>query len=70
MEKFTYRQLLPIDKNHFGLVYIFTLQNETVEKCVPCIDNIQDGLKVYYKYYTEKDELAYGIKAFTFCNTK
>jgi ASC-1-like (ASCH) protein len=42
------------------------LENETLEKCLPGIDNIEDGLNVYYKYYKKEDELEYKIKAFTF----
>jgi ASC-1-like (ASCH) protein len=42
------------------------LENETLERCLPCIDNIEDGLNVYYKYYKKSDELEYKIKAFTF----
>ena len=29
-------------------------------------DNIEDGLKIYYNYYTESDELKYKIKSFSF----
>ena len=42
------------------------LENETLEKCLPGIDNIEDGLNVYYKYYKKSDELKYKIKAFAF----
>ena len=42
------------------------LENETLEKCLPGIDNIEDGLNVYYKYYKKSDELKYKIKALTF----
>jgi ASC-1-like (ASCH) protein len=42
------------------------LENETLERCLPGIDNIEDGLKVYYTYYKKSDELEYKIKAFTF----
>jgi len=42
------------------------LENETLEKCLPGIDNMEDGLNVYYKYYKKEDELEYKIKAFTF----
>ena len=42
------------------------LENETLERCLPCIDNMEDGLNVYYKYYKKSDELEYKIKAFTF----
>jgi len=42
------------------------LENETLEKCLPGIDNIENGLNVYYKYYNKSDELEYKIKSFTF----
>ena len=42
------------------------LENEILEKCLPNIDNIEDGLKVYYKYYNKSDELKYNIKSFQF----
>ena len=42
------------------------LENETLEKCLPGIDNIENGLNVYYKYYKKSDELEYKIKAFSF----
>ena len=32
------------------------LQTETLEKCLPGIDNIEQGLQVYYKYYTKEQE--------------
>lgn len=42
------------------------LENEKLERCLPGIDNIEDGLNVYYKYYKKNDEAEYKIKAFTF----
>jgi len=42
------------------------LETETLEKCLPSVDNIEDGLKVYYKYYKKSDELEYKIKVFIF----
>lgn len=42
------------------------LGNETLERCLPGIDNMEDGLNVYYKYYTKEDEMKYKIKSFTF----
>jgi ASC-1-like (ASCH) protein len=42
------------------------LENETIEKCLPGIDNIEDGINVYYKYYNKSDELEYKIKALKF----
>jgi ASC-1-like (ASCH) protein len=42
------------------------LEEETLQLCLPTIYNIEDGLKVYYKYFKKSDEIEYGIKAFTF----
>jgi ASC-1-like (ASCH) protein len=41
------------------------LENETLEKCLPGIDTMDDGLNIYYKYYSKNDEIKYKIKAFT-----
>ena len=38
------------------------LMNETLEKCLPGIDKIEDGVGVYHKYYKD-DEDKYKIKA-------
>ena len=42
------------------------LEKETLERCLPGIDSIEEGLNVYYKYYKMRDEIAHGIKAITF----
>ncbi len=42
------------------------LKSETLQKCLPGIDNIDDGLKIYYSFYNKNDELKYGIRALTF----
>jgi ASC-1-like (ASCH) protein len=39
------------------------LENETLEKCLPGIETIENGVKIYYKYYKKEDELQYKIKA-------
>ena len=39
------------------------LKKETLEKCLPGIDTIEDGENIYYKYYTKNDELLYKIIA-------
>ena len=39
------------------------LESETLEKCLPGIDTIEEGVNVYYKYYKE-DEKKYPINAF------
>ncbi len=40
------------------------LYNETLEKCLPGIDKIENGIEIYRKYYPNKeDEIKYKIKA-------
>lgn len=39
------------------------LVKETLEKCLPGIDTIENGLSVYYKYFTKEDENKYKIVA-------
>ncbi len=39
------------------------LLNEGLDKCLPGIENIEDGLKVYFKYYTKQQEKEFGILA-------
>lgn len=39
------------------------LLNETLEKCLPGIDTIEEGVSIYYKYYKKEDEDTYKIIA-------
>lgn len=39
------------------------LEEEGLDKCLPGIKNIEDGLSVYFKYYTKEDETKYGVIA-------
>lgn len=39
------------------------LENEGLENCLPGITNIENGLAVYYRYYSKKDEAEYGVVA-------
>tara|TARA_X000000950_G_C13804028_1_gene614815 strand:+ start:270 stop:638 length:369 start_codon:yes stop_codon:yes gene_type:complete len=39
------------------------LKGETLEKCLPGIDSLENGKKIYYKYYTKEDEKKYKIVA-------
>ena len=39
------------------------LETEGLSNCLPGIDTIEDGVKVYYKYYTPEDEAKYGVLA-------
>ena len=43
--------------------FVEYLMNETLEKCLPGIDKMEDGVGVYHKYY-KNDEEKYKIKAF------
>jgi ASC-1-like (ASCH) protein len=44
------------------------LEKEGLENCLPGVDTIENGLKVYYKYYTKEDEEKYQVKAITIWN--
>ena len=39
------------------------LETEGLENCLPGISSITDGLSVYFKYYTPKDEEVFGVVA-------
>ena len=39
------------------------LQTEGLDKCLPSIPTIKQGLSVYFKYYTKEDEARYGVVA-------
>ena len=39
------------------------LETEGLEKCLPSIQSIDNGLDVYYKYYTKEDEKEFGVVA-------
>ena len=39
------------------------IMKEKLENCLPGIDSIENGIKVYRKYYSEKDEKEFKIIA-------
>lgn len=39
------------------------LSAERLDRCLPGIKTIEDGLSVYYKYFTKEDEQQYGVVA-------
>ena len=39
------------------------LETEELSKCLPGILNIEDGLSIYFKYFTKEDEKTYGVVA-------
>ena len=42
------------------------LSNEKLKNCLPGIQNIKQGISVYYQYYSKQDENKYGICAIIF----
>ena len=39
------------------------LETEGLDKCLPGISEMDDGLSVYYKYFTKEEEKEYGVVA-------
>ena len=39
------------------------LETEGLNKCLPGITNIEDGLSIYFKYFTKEDEKEFGVIA-------
>ena len=39
------------------------LEDKKLERCLPGIDDIEDGLSIYYKYYSKEDENKHKIVA-------
>ena len=58
--------LVRIDQINIYNSFRVYLEEETLAKCLPCIDNIEDGIHVYHKYYDPSDEIKYKIKSLTF----
>jgi ASC-1-like (ASCH) protein len=52
-----------IKKINYYTTFSDYLETEKLKKCLPGITNIEDGLKVYYKYYSKADENKYHIIA-------
>ncbi len=42
------------------------LESEGLSNCLPGITTIEDGLSVYYKYFSKNDEKQYGVTAINF----
>jgi len=40
------------------------LKSETLEKVLPSVNNINEGVDIYHKYYSSADESKYGVLAF------
>jgi len=39
------------------------LESEGLSKCLPGISTIEDGLKIYFKYFTKEEETEFGVVA-------
>lgn len=46
--------------------FIEYLETESLDRCLPGIDSVTDGLNVYYKFYSQKDENEKGVIAIRF----
>jgi ASC-1-like (ASCH) protein len=42
------------------------LETEKIERCLPGIDSLEEGLIIYNNYCSKQDEMKYKVKAFTF----
>ena len=42
------------------------LNNDQLRICLPGVDSLEEGEKVYYKYYNKEDELKFKILAIKF----
>jgi ASC-1-like (ASCH) protein len=51
-----------IEKNVYDTFEKYLL-SEGLEKCLPGIDTLEQGLNVYYAFYTKEDEQQYGVAA-------
>jgi ASC-1-like (ASCH) protein len=51
-----------VKKEHYASFKDY-LETEGLKKCLPSIDNIDQGLDVYYSYYSKEDEKEFGIVA-------
>ena len=40
------------------------LKSETLEKVLPNVESINDGVDIYHQYYSAEDEAKYGVLAF------
>ena len=63
-EDFNYREVVTriVSKQKYNTFQDY-LKGEGLEKCLPAISSIDDGLSVYFKYYTKDDESKYGVIA-------
>jgi ASC-1-like (ASCH) protein len=51
-----------IDIKYYNTFYEY-LNSEKLNNCLPGIDTIEDGVNVYYKYYSKENEQKYKIIA-------
>ena len=64
---FDYRQIkVKITKINNYKTFKTYLQRESLSKTLPGFTNMNNGLNVYFKYFTKKQENEFGIKALTF----
>ena len=61
--RFTKKRIIKI--NHYGNFKEY-LQKEKLERCLPTITDINDGVSVYREFYSKEKEKKYGIIAIQF----
>lgn len=59
---------IKITSTHVYTSFREYLEKETIEKCLPSMDNVEDGIKVYQTYFPnwKKDEKEHGVVAVRF----
>jgi ASC-1-like (ASCH) protein len=54
-----------INIKHYDTFKLY-LQNEKLENCLPGVDTIEEGIKIFYNFYTSFDEYKNKVKAIQF----
>jgi len=62
--------VVKITSIHYYSSFNEYLEKEGLNKCLPGIDSIEDGVKIYHKYYPIEEEEKYNIVAIRFLLTK
>lgn len=52
-------------KRHFSTFRDY-LEKEKIRKCLPGVDSVDEGVKVYFKYFSRDDEKQHGVVSIHF----
>ena len=63
-----FKRMYTVEVTHVRMYDNFSqlLENETVEKCLPGVDSINDAMKYYHQLYSEEDLTKYLSKVVEF----